>query len=298
MSAFWSGWVKFLVILNLGITFFLFIWAQRVRISTEPDGTTGHTWAHGVLREGVQPLPRWWVWTSAAMFAIGFGYLVLFPGFGNFKGLLEWTSTAQLQRDMDANNAKLTASTAPLQSLTIEALAEHPTALRQGQRLYLDNCAACHGTSAHGSQAIGAPDLTDHEWLYGGSHEAVLTSIFDGRAGVMPGWGAALGPDGVNAVTSYVMSFQGYSVPADWKAKGKAHFDAMCVACHGVDARGNPALGAPDLTDDVWLYGGDFASIAKSVRDGRHGEMPAWRGRLEDLEVRMIAGWLYAQRQQ
>jgi cytochrome c oxidase cbb3-type subunit 3 len=296
MSAFWSTWVKFLVILNLGITFFLFLWAQRVRIPTLPDGTTGHTWAHGVLREGVRTLPRWWVLLSAGMFAIGFAYLLLYPGFGNFQGVLGWTSTEELQRATQENDAKLAAAVAPLESLSIEALAEHPTALTQGQRLYLDNCAACHGTSALGNQAIGAPNLIDDDSLYGNRPDAVLTSILDGRGGVMPGWGPALGRDGVNAVTAYVLSLHGYAAPSDWVSKGKAHFEAMCVACHGVDGHGNSALGAPDLTDDAWLYGGDFASIAQSVRDGRQGVMPAWRERLTENEARMIAGWLFSQR--
>jgi cytochrome c oxidase cbb3-type subunit 3 len=296
MSAFWSGWVKFLVVLNLGITFFLFVWAQRVRIPTLPDGTTGHTWAHGVLREGVRTLPRWWVLLSLGMFVVGATYLVLYPGFGNFKGMLDWTSTAELQRATSANEAKLQAANRPLQSLPIAALAEHPNATAQGQRLYLDNCAACHGSAARGNHALGAPDLTDDDWLYGDSSDAIMTSILDGRRGVMPAWSAALGRDGVSAVTAYVLSLGGYSAPQDWTIAGKAHFDAMCVACHGADGRGNAVLGAPNLTDDAWLYGGDFASIAESVRDGRHGVMPAWRDRLDENEARMIAAWLHTQR--
>lgn len=297
MSAFWSGWVKFLVVLNLGISFFLFVWALRVRIPTLADGTTGHSWAHGVLREGVRNLPRWWVVLSACMFALGFIYLVLYPGFGNYQGTLGWTSATELQREAAANTAKLAAANEPLQSLSIPALAEHPDALAQGSRLYLDNCAACHGSAARGNQSLGAPDLADEDWLYGGSESAIETSILDGRGGVMPAWGAALGRDGVNAVTAYVLSLDGYSAPADWTSTGKARFEAMCAACHGADGRGNTAVGAPNLTDDVWLYGGDFASIAASVRDGRHGVMPAWRTRLDASEVRMISAWLYAQRE-
>lgn len=295
MSTFWSGWVKFLVVLNLGITFFLFVWALRVRIPTRPDGTTGHVWAHGVLREGVRNLPRWWILFSAAMFIFSFGYLVLYPGFGNFEGALGWTSTAELQRDTTLNDAKLEETIRPLRTMSIAEMSLHPTATAHGYRLFQDNCAACHGTRAKGNQALGAPDLTDDDWLYGGAGETILASILDGRQGAMPAWGQVLGRDGVNEVTAYVLSLGGYSVPKDWEAAGKAHFEKICVACHGVDGRGNSAIGAPNLTDRTWLYGGDFASIAASVRDGRHGIMPAWRGRLSEDEARMIAAWVYAQ---
>lgn len=295
MSPFWSNWVKFLVVLNLGITLFLFLWAQRVRIPTREDGTTGHTWAHGVLREGVRNLPRWWIVFSAGMFVVGFVYLVLYPGFGSFQGLLGWTSTGELQREMSANEAKLEATMRPLRTLSIAELAARPNAVAHGARLYMDNCAGCHGRAARGNQQLGAPDLTDADWLYGGSGDTILASILDGRQGTMPAWGSVLGRDGVNEVTAYLLSLGGYTGPADWIAAGKARFETLCVGCHGVDGRGNPAMGAPNLTDDVWLYGGDFSSIATSVRDGRHGVMPSWRERLSEDQARLIAAWVYAQ---
>jgi cytochrome c oxidase cbb3-type subunit 3 len=296
MSAFWSSWVKFLVVLNLGITLFLFLWALRVRIPTLDDGTTGHTWAHGVLREGVRNLPRWWIAFSACMFLAGFVYLLLYPGFGSFKGVLGWTSAAQLEREISANDAKLEAALRPLRSLSIEELATQSSALSLGSRLYLDNCAACHGRTARGNQELGAPDLTDADWLYGGTGETIVASILDGRQGTMPAWGTVLGHDGVNEVTAYVLSLRGYSGPADWTSAGKARFETLCVGCHGMDGRGNPAVGAPNLTDGVWLYGGDFSSIANSVRNGRHGVMPSWRNRLGEDQARLLAAWVYAQR--
>lgn len=295
MSAFWSTWVKFLVVLNLGITLFLFLWALRVRIPTLADGTTGHTWAHGVLREGVRDLPRWWIAFSACMFLTGFVYLLLYPGFGSFKGMLGWTSAAQLQRETSVNDAKLEMAMRPLRSLTVAELAARPDAVALGSRLYLDNCAGCHGRSAHGNQRLGAPDLTDEDWLYGGSDETIQASILEGRQGTMPAWGTVLGRDGVNEATAYVLSLAGYSGPADWIAAGKSRFETLCVGCHGADGRGNPAMGAPNLTDGVWLYGGDFSSIATSVRDGRHGVMPSWRERLDEDQARLLAAWVYAQ---
>ena len=161
--------------------------------------------------------------------------------------------------------------------------------------MYLDNCAACHGVTAHGNTALGAPDLTDSDRLYGGDGATLLTSIREGRAGVMPAWGTALGRDGVNEVTAYVMSLSGIQAPDDWVKAGAGRFATMCTGCHGVDGRGNAQLGAPNLTDATWLYGNDFASVATSIREGRNGVMPAWRTRLSDDEMRSIAAWVMAE---
>lgn len=294
MSAFWSGWVMFLVVLNLGITLFLFIWGQRLRIPTMPDGTTGHVWAHGVLREGVRRLPLWWVLFSAAMFVGGFGYLALYPGFGGFHGALHWTSAGEWQRDTAANNARLSAVLLRARTLSIEALAADAEVRSIGQRLFLDNCAACHGIQARGNTVVGAPDLTDGDWLYGGDSQSLLLSIQQGRNGVMPALGEVLGRDGVSEVADYVVSLSGRTAPADWVAAGKTRFATLCFACHGPDGRGNHALGAPDLTDAAWLYGSGIRSVEESIRNGRSGVMPAWRQRLGNEQTRMIAAWVYA----
>lgn len=294
MSGFWSGWVIFLLLVNLGLVLFLFVWAQRVKIHAEPDGTSGHVWAHGVLREGVRDLPLWWVLISVAALLVSLIYFVRYPGFGGFKGTLAWTSAKELQRDTESNNAKLEARLQSLRSLSLDQLAADPAAAAMGHRLYLDNCAACHGAEALGNQAVGAPNLTDAAWLYGGDSASVMTSILDGRSGVMPPLGGVLGPQGVSEVTGYVLSLSGIKVPADWATKGKARFDALCVACHGPDARGNPALGAPNLTDTSWLYGSDFSHVSESIRNGRNGVMPAWRSRLSEDQLRMVAAWVLA----
>jgi cytochrome c oxidase cbb3-type subunit 3 len=296
MSRFWSIWIIVLLVLNVGLALFLFVWAQIVKIPTEPDGTTGHVWAHGVLREGVRKLPFWWVVYSVVALVIGLVYFVLYPGFGSFKGTLGWTSADEWQRDNAANEAKLEAVMQPLRGLSLEELAASPAATSIGHRLYLDNCAACHGTEARGNQVLGAPDLTDAEWLYGGDSTTVMTSIRDGRNGAMPPWGPALGKEGVNEVAAYVLSLSGVKSPEDWASKGKARYDAMCVACHGPDGRGNPGLGAPDLTDKVWLYGGEFRHVADSIRDGRNGAMPGWGHRLNEDQLRTVAAWVLAQR--
>lgn len=295
MSGFWSAWVVVLACITAAIGVGLFVWAIWMRIPVVADGTTGHVWAHGALREAVRPLPWWWVVISIGAFISGVVYLVLYPGFGNSAGSLAWTSAGEHQRNTATNSALLEARVASLRGLSIEQLAADDGGTRIGHRLYLDNCAACHGTGALGNHAVGAPDLTDADWLYGGDPQTILTSILDGRNGVMPPLGGALGHNAVNEVAAYVVSVSGTQVPADWAAAGKVRFEALCTACHGADGRGNAALGAPNLFDDAWLYGGSIESVMTAVREGRSGVMPAWRGRLSDDEARLITAWILSQ---
>ncbi|WP_449429462.1 cytochrome-c oxidase, cbb3-type subunit III [Rhodanobacter umsongensis] len=291
MSNGWSLWVMFLVVLNLGITLFLFLWGPRVKIPTLPDGTSGHVWAHGVLREGVRRLPRWWIVLSASMFVAGFTYLALYPGFGNHKGLLGWTSHGELARDVASNDAKLGELMNRFNLYPVEQLAGDPAAQQLGRRLFEDNCAACHGYAGKGNQLLGAPDLTDQDWLYGGTGKDITTSIHDGRGGVMPPW-ASLGEDNVNNLVQYVLSLSGSPHNEAMAAAGKPLF-ATCAACHGPDGKGNQAVGAPNLTDHIWLYGGTVADIHQTIHDGRQGHMPTWSPRLSDDQIHVVAAYVY-----
>lgn len=294
MSAFWSAWIMFLVVLNMGITLFLFVWGTRVKIPTLPDGTSGHVWAHGVLREGVRKLPVWWVALSASMFVAAFVYLVLYPGFGSHKGSLGWTAQGELARDTAANQARLDPVLQHFKGRSIEQLATDAEATGMGERLFIDNCAACHGRTAHGNKVLGAPDLSDADWLYGGDGNTIVSSILDGRHGSMPTFLSTFGEDGIEKLANYVLSLSGAPHSNVKAAAGKPLF-GVCSACHGVDGKGNPVLGAPNLTDTTWLYGGDLATIEETIRNGRGGNMPAWRARLDDSDVRLIAAWVYAQ---
>jgi cytochrome c oxidase cbb3-type subunit 3 len=281
----------FLVVLNMGITFFLYLWGPRVKIPTLPDGTSGHVWAHGVLREGVRKLPLWWVLFSGAMFVAGFTYLALFPGFGSFKGALGWTSHGELARNVAANEAELAPLMERFKLYPVEQLASDPAALQMGKVLFEDNCAACHQRSAKGNVALGAPDLADNDWLYGGSGSDITTSIHDGRSGVMPPW-ASLGADNVKNLAQYVLSLSGAPHDAAKAAAGQPLF-ATCAACHGAEGKGNPALGAPNLTDKIWLHGSSVADIEKTIGEGRQGHMPAWSPRLSDDQIRVVAAYVY-----
>lgn len=280
----------FLVVLNMGITLFLFIWATRIKIPTREDGTSGHVWAHGTLREGVRPLPMWWVVMSALAFICGIGYLILYPGFGSNPGLLNWTVEEELQGAVAKNQVLLDPLLERALALTPTELADDEQATRVGGRLFQDNCSVCHSADASGNTAVGAPSLTGRSWLYGGSDEDILHSITHGRAGVMPPWGS-LGYGRVQNLSHYVRSLSGASHEPAAAAVGAKYFDT-CATCHGADGKGNQAMGAPDLTDDDWLYGGGLEDIRKSITDGRQGVMPAWGSRLSEAEIRLITAWI------
>ena len=292
MSSGWSWWIIGLIVLNLGLTFLLFLWAPRAKVPVLPDGTTGHVWAHGALREGLHRLPRWWIVTSFALYFAAFGYLVLYPGFGNHKGTLAWTSEKELATATAANAARLDPVLKRLAAMSVEAVAGDAQAQQIGGRLFVDDCAPCHGRAGLGNRLLGAPNLTDGDWLYGGSGQDITTSIHDGRSGVMPAWNA-LGEPTVKNLAQYVLSLSGQGHDATAATTGKAIFEATCSACHGPDGKGNPLLGAPNLTDDIWLYGGTQTAIETSIRDGRSGHMPAWSPRLTDAEIHVLAGYVY-----
>ena len=296
MSTFWSTWVMFLVVFNMGVTLFLFLWGQRVKIPLQPDGTTGHVWAHGTIREGVRKLPVWWVWVSASMFAAGIGYLILYPGFGANKGVLAWTSQGELARDVASNNAKLAPMMERLRTHSVEQLSIDEEVIDFGRRLFLDNCAACHGRQAHGNQLLGVPSLVSGGWMYGGSGENLLTSIVEGRRGQMPPFGETFDEEAVTNLTNYVLSLSGAEHDSRMAALGQPQF-AVCSACHGVDGKGNPTLGAPNLTDDIWVHGGDQEAIRTTIRQGRTGVMPSWGPRLGAERAQAVAAWVFANAQ-
>jgi len=294
MSGALSAWVMVLATINLAIALFLFVWSLCVEIPTQPDGTTGHVWAHGVLREGVRKLPTLWVVASAAVFILAFGYLALYPGFGAFKGLLNWTSHGELAQAQAANEQLEAPLLERVRGKSLAAIAADAQALRAGEVIYVENCAACHGRDAKGNTAIGAPNLADNDWLHGGDDKSILASILDGRRGTMPAFAGAIPEDSILNLANHVASLSG--LPSDsLRAQTGQPLFSNCAACHGADGKGNPALGAPNLTDGIRLYGaGDARAIADIISRGRNGVMPAWRGRLSAEDAALVAAWVYA----
>lgn len=252
--------------------------------------TTGHVWDEN-LREFNNPLPRWWLWLFVITVIFGLAYLVIYPGLGNFAGTSGWSSQRQWQQQRDAAEAVLARTFAPFKSQTVAQLAANPDALRIGRNLFMNNCAACHGSDARG--APGFPNLTDRDWLYGGTPDAIMQSIAYGRTGVMPAWRDALGGDqGVEDVLAYVLSLSGRSLPSGNIESGRAKFAAICSACHGADAHGNQTLGAPNLTDQIWLNGGATATLRDVIANGRQGVMPAHLERLGETRVKLLAAYV------
>lgn len=269
----------------------LTVWQARIGASDEKE-TTGHVWDED-LRELNTPLPLWWRNLFYVTLAFGVVYLILYPGLGSFDMLLNWTQIKQYEEQMAEAEARYGPIFEKHLNQPIEELARDPEALKIGERLYASYCTVCHGSDAGG--VIGFPNLKDEEWLYGGTPEAIETSILKGRNGMMPAWKAPLGGEqGVEQVTAYVLSLSGRSVDRAKAEAGKAKFDMFCVACHGPEGKGNQQLGAPNLTNDIWLYGGSPKAIAASIANGRNGVMPAHEEFLGEAKVHLLAAYIYS----
>ncbi len=292
MSSFWSWWVIIITVGNILACYWLIKWASKPRTGEAATGdVTGHKWDDN-LEEYNNPLPRWWLWLFYITIVFGLVYIVLYPGAGNFAGTLGWSSTGQYEDEIQKAEAKYQPIFTAFAQQSVEDLAQDADAVKVGQRLFLNYCATCHGSTATG--AVGFPNLTDDDWLYGGSPEAIKTTILDGRMGAMPPWEAALGEKGLDEMTQYVLSLSGRKHDAELAAAGKTKFDTMCVACHGMDGTGNQALGAPNLTDDNWLYGGSPGVIRQTIAKGRNGVMPAHRDFLGEDKVHVLAAYIYS----
>ncbi len=258
------------------------------------DGTrekTGHVW-DGDLEEYNNPLPRWWLGLFIITILFAIAYLVVFPGLGNFGGLRGWSQIEQYDRQVAVAREKLESRLAFVKDQSIEQLANDDAAMATAKNLFGANCSTCHGSDARGAK--GFPNLTDNDWLNSGDAESIYASIANGRHGIMPALGSALGDTGVNEVASYVVSLSGGKAPEDWVSAGKPRFEMLCAACHGIDGRGNTALGAPNLTDDVWLHGRDFDSIRATIVHGRDNQMPAHLELLGEAKVKLLAAYVFS----
>ncbi len=265
-------------------------WTARSRPDEVAKGEViDHVW-DGDLQERNNPMPRWWLILFWLTIVFCFIYFALYPGMGSFGGILGWSKQGQYQQEIASANKQYAPIYAAFSARDVVELSKDPKALALGHSLFLNNCINCHGSDARG--AIGFPNLTDNDWLYGGEPQNIVDSITHGRQGMMPPLGAALGPQGVDELVAYVLSLSGREAPADKVEAGKARF-VLCAACHGADGRGNQTIGAPNLTDDIWLYGGSSAAIRQTIMDGRHGQMPAhqWLG---DDKIRLLAAYVYS----
>lgn len=284
----WSIYIAALTIVSLVACLALLIIASRRRVMAD-DNTTGHVWDED-LKELNNPLPRWWMWLFVITVAFAGAYLALYPGLGSAPGTLKWSSTGQLQAETDKAVSAMAPVYARYVSMTAEQLADDAQAMGIGERLYLNNCAACHGSDARGSK--GFPNLTDGDWLWGGTLEQVKQTIAEGRNGVMPPMAASVGSaDDVRNVAHYVLSLSGSAHDSVAASLGKPKF-AVCAGCHGANGGGNQALGAPNLSDKIWLHGWGEQAIASIVTTGRNNMMPAQASRLTPEQIHVLAAYV------
>ena len=298
MSGGWSWYVIALIVLNIAGCGWLLWWTAKRRPGDPKPEDTSHVW-DGDITEYNKPLPKWWINLFWLTIVFGIGYLAWYPGFGNFAGYAKWSSQNEHARDKAAEDAKLESTFAPFKGQPIDVLAGDPAARQLGRSIFNNTCATCHGSSAQG--AIGYPNLADDIWHWGGTPDRVLETVLDGREGVMPEWGTVLtgmgGDNAVDYVVAYVrtLSRPDQSLYNDYMAaQGKKLYDGVCVACHGVDGKGNQTMGAPDLTDDYWLYGSSKESLRQTIAKGRHGSMPAHRELLGETRARLVAGYVWS----
>jgi len=287
-----NGWALFVAaatVLGLALCLALLIIASRRKVMAE-DNSTGHVWDEDI-RELNNPLPRWWMVLFVLTVAFGGLYLALYPGLGSFSGSLQWTSVSQYQDEQAKARQATQAIYARFDGKPVEVLASDPQATAIGERLFANNCATCHGSDAKGSK--GFPNLTDNDWLYGGSGDTIVETITKGREGTMPPMAAAVGNgEDVRNLANYVLSLSGSPHNSVAAALGKSKFSA-CAACHGMDGKGNQALGAPNLTDRIWLHGWGEGAIINMVHNGKHSHMPEHGSRLSPEQIRVLAAYVW-----
>ncbi len=304
MSTFWSWYVS---VLTIG-TLLALLWLVFATRKGEKKGTTDQTMGHAFdgIEEYDNPLPKWWFMLFIGTIIFAVAYLALYPGLGNWKGVLPgyeggWTQVKQWQKEVDKADAQYGPIYAKYAAMPIAEVAKDEQALKMGGRLFSTYCSICHGSDAKG--AVGFPNLTDTNWRWGGEPDTIKTTILHGRMAIMPAWGSIIGDDGVKNVSAYVRSsLAGLPLPegsnADLQA-GQTIFNSNCMACHGPQGKGMPMMGAPDLTHPAgWIYGSSLAQLQQTIRYGRNGQMPAQDAYLGNDKVHLLAAYVFSLSQQ
>jgi cytochrome c oxidase cbb3-type subunit III len=290
VDGFWSMYVAGATLVGIAACLLLLWLTARKKVAAHADNTTGHVW-DGDLTEMNNPLPLWWVGLFIATVVFSLLYLVAYPGLGSYQGELQWSTRGEYEAEMHEARKELEPLYAKFTARKPEDLAGDPAAMAIGERLFMNNCAQCHGSDARGSK--GFPNLTDTDWLHGGTPDKIVETITKGRVGAMPPMAAAVGsPEDVKNVAHYVLSLSNSPHDSLRAQLGRSKFTA-CAACHGPAGKGNPMLGAPNLSDDTWLHGWGEQAIVAMINSGKTNEMPAQEGKLTDAQIHVLASYVW-----
>ena len=290
-SGFWSIYISIITIVSIIACGVLLQVMSTRKVSGSQVETTGHSWDEDLV-EYNNPLPRWWIWLFYITILFSLAYLVLYPGLGAYGGSYQWTSNKQYDEEVAEANAQSGPIYEKYAKTDLKQLAADPAALAIGQKLFLNNCSQCHSSDARGGK--GYPNLTDTDWIYGGNPETIKETIANGRKGVMPPWGAVLGDEGVKDMAHYVLSLNGRTFDSLRAARGKEKFMTTCVACHGPEGKGNPAIGAENLTTLTLLHGADEPALIETISKGRIDVMPAQKELLGEAKVHILAAYVWS----
>lgn len=291
INSFWPIFIAVITIVSIiGCALLLWLTGKIKIVSQNGDNTSGHVWDED-LREMNNPLPRWWVWLFIITIVFGFIYLAVYPGLVVYEGRSGWTQENQYEEEVATANEALKPIYAKFVDMPVETLSALPMAKSIGERLYMNNCSQCHASDARGGR--GFPNLTDNDWLHGGSPEKIEETITNGRNGMMPPMAAMVGNDeDIKNLANYVLSLSGSSHDAAAAELGKEKY-AVCAACHGPEGQGNQALGAPNLADNIWLHGAGEAAIIERIKLGKVNQMPAQEGKLTPEQIKVLAAYIW-----
>jgi cytochrome c oxidase cbb3-type subunit 3 len=282
------GMSLFVIVGTLGSLAAYFLLLHFNRSVTRPGETTGHE--YDGIEEYDNPLPSWWYWMYVLSIIFALAYLAYYPGLGNFEGLAGWTQLTQLEKEQAVAEEKYGPIFAVYREIPIDELKDNPAAMKMGRRIFANNCSVCHGATGTGS--FGFPNLVDEEWMWGNTAQDIETTISSGRNAAMMAWGDILGAQGVTEVAEYVEQIAARDVDPEVASRGEAHFQLYCVACHGPEGKGQKIFGAPDLTNEIWLYGNSRARIEHVIKNGRSGVMPSFKSKLGDDKVHILSAYV------
>jgi len=289
-SPFWSYFISFIVIGGIVGCIALLFGTSKVKQMSTTDNTTGHVYDEDIV-EMNNPLPKWWMYLFVITAVFGVAYLIIYPGLGVYKGAIGWSSVGQYEQEVEANKQQIAPIYAKFVAMNPEDVAKDAKAMAIGERLFMNNCSQCHGSDAHGSK--GFPNLTDNDWIHGGSPEKIKETITLGRHGIMPPMAAAVGDaNDVKNVANYVLSLSNSPHDANRASLGKPKF-SVCAACHGAEGQGNQAIGAPNLSDNIWLHGFGEAAIVERINYGKDNQMPAQNVRLTAEQIHVLASYVW-----